>query len=201
MFNKEYLEEDGEGFARILNTSEIANSDSQAYILNHEQEKIYCIIRDDSHEYCFTNLALIMLYYSDESIVNVYRYDYEFYDFDSVFFKVDEEESCAISFNLYNKEENDEIEIIGNLDQVVELRNLYKTLITIGNKQAENKVSYELTIAAQNLAESSLKGTTNNDNMVGNFINIRENAAEYLNQSYRKYHQKDFGIVFREYLI
>lgn len=119
----------------IIHPSEFNRTDSDDYIFNEKNEKIYFLIKSKKDEYCFTNLGLIHV--DGASAVSskrtLKRYPYKTHIISNVTLETagNIERDVEIMFTIGNTT----LSIDVRKDQLDQLKDLYKSLIEISIQQ------------------------------------------------------------------
>lgn len=186
---------------KIIEPKDFDKVDADDYIMHEDGEKIFFIIKSKTDEYCFTNLALIHV--DGTSAVSkkrlVKRYDYYKNPISKVYIETAGtiDLDCEIKFIIGETS----ISVDVNKNQIEQLKDLYKSLIRIGQIVQSNvamleKAEETLTIAANACGSSRVE----EGDMFNLFKKINEYSFNWIKESRTTYIQKDFTDVFKNYI-
>jgi hypothetical protein len=186
---------------QIIERQDYDKAESDDYVMHEEGEKIHFLIKSRSDEYCFTNLGLLhldgsgavskklMLYrltYNSNSITNVFLETAGWGDAD-----------VEIKFQMGQKKFSVDV----NKKQLEQLKDLYKSLLKIGELQHENQQFYEYAqkslASASNIIQNIQKAEIN---PAGQFNEINKSAFLWMKMAKEKYVRKDFSSVFETFI-
>ena len=185
----------------VVPREDFDKTDSDDFIFNEKEEKIYFLIKTKADEYCFTNLGLIHVDGANAMSKKrmLRRYDYEY----SVISDVLLETAGTIDLDVEIKFTINNIPISIDIHKrfINEIKDLYKALHAISLEQKSNatKLDYAkdgLTLAAQALGRTSSQNAT----PAQSFEDITRFAAGWLEANKDEYKRKDFGEVFEKYI-
>ncbi|GAB6168343.1 PH domain-containing protein [Clostridium carnis] len=186
---------------KIIDPKDFNKVDADDYIMHEDGEKIFFMIKSRTDEYCFTNLALIHV--DGTSVVSkkrlVKRYDY----YKNVIQKVYLETAGTVDLDCEIKfiigEEGFSIDV--NKSQIEQLKDLYKSLIRIGQIVQENEIMLQKTEESLNIAATACSSSKIQDGDIVNlFKNINEYSFNWIKEGRKTYKQKDFTDVFKNYI-
>jgi hypothetical protein len=184
----------------IISPNDYHNVDADDYVFHEDGEKIFFLIKSKKDEYCFTNLALIHVD-GDSAISSkrkVKRYDYSSYKVSQVAI----ETAGTIDLDIELKFTLNE-QIIFSIDLhkscIEALKDIYKTLITIGKLQAKEEIARNNAIVCLNAISSMYKiGTIESeDALVKHYNALLNNLNATILDKYTK---RDFSNVFEKYI-
>lgn len=185
----------------VVPRSDFDKTDSDDFIFNEIDEKIYFLIKTKSDEYCFTNRALIHVdgtsALSKKRLLR--RYDYAYNTISEVLL----ETAGTIDLDVEIKFTIGNVALSLDIHKkfVEEIKDLYKALHSISTIQREN--AYKLSVAKDslNLASTSLGRVSNNTvQPVDSFKEITQFANGWLLESKEKFIREDFSEVFELYI-
>ncbi|XZG69599.1 PH domain-containing protein [Chitinibacteraceae bacterium HSL-7] len=183
----------------VIPPSDYDKVDADDYVMHEDEEKIFFLIKSKTDEYCFTNRALIHL--DGTSAVSkkrmLYRYSYHGHPISDV--KLETAGTVDMDVEIKFSIGDTSFSIDVHKKHLEELKDLYKSLIRIGEIQRDNAVAYELARESIELAATTL-GRSQTGNPVEAFSQLNQQAFEWLATSHRKYHVRDFGAVFERYI-
>ena len=185
----------------VISKEDFDKTDSDDFIFNEIDEKIYFLIKTKADEYCFTNYALIHVdgtnAISKKRMLR--RYDYEHYTIDQVLL----ETAGTIDLDVEIKFTIGNIPLTIDIHKkyLMEIKDLYKALHAISMEQKSN--TYKLDAAKQslNLAASAI-GRTGVDGVspAEAFKEIAAFSHNWLVDNKEEFVKKDFGDVFEMYI-
>lgn len=186
---------------KILSPKDFDKVDADDYIMHEDGEKIFFMIKSKTDEYCFTNLALIHV--DGTSAVSkkrlVKRYDYYKNPISHVLIETAGtiDLDCEIKFVIGDTS----ISVDVDRNQLEQLKDLYKSLIRIGQILHSNLAMLEksqetLNIAANACASSRIV----EGDAFDLFKKINEYSFNWIKESRSTYIQKDFADVFKNYI-
>lgn len=186
---------------KILSPSDYNKVEADDYVMHEDDEKIYFLIKSRTDEYCFTNLALIHVDGTTaiSSKKTLRRYDYYENPISNVFLEtagtVDLDAEIKFSIGQAN------LSIDVDKKQIEQLKDLYKTLIRIGQISRHNNICLEFSRRSLETATAVLDGAKLEGVAIEeNFEKINNYAFNWQLESIKKYVVKDFGYVFEKYI-
>lgn len=186
---------------KILDPKDFDKVDADDYIMHEDGEKIFFMIKSNTDEYCFTNLALIHV--DGTSAVSkkrlVKRYDYYKNPINHVFIETAGtiDLDCEIKFVIGETS----ISVDVNKNQIEQLKDLYKSLIRIGQIVHSNSVMLEKSQETLAIAANACgSGRSDEGDMFNLFKSINEYSFNWIKESRKTYIQKDFTDVFKNYI-
>lgn len=186
---------------KILEPKDFDKVDADDYIMHEDGEKIFFMIKSKTDEYCFTNLAFIHV--DGTSAVSkkrvVKRYDYYKNPISHVLIETAGtiDLDCEIKFVIGEAS----ISIDVNKNQIEQLKDLYKSLIRIGQIVRSNATMLEKSQETLNIAANACSSSkTAEGDMFNLFKSINEYSFNWIKESRETYIQKDFTEVFKSYI-
>ena len=185
----------------VVPREDFDKTDSDDFIFNEKEEKIYFLIKTKADEYCFTNLGLIHVDGANAMSKKrmLRRYDYEYSVISDVLLETAGtiDLDVEIKFTINNVPQSIDI----HKRFINEIKDLYKALHAISLEQKSNatKLDYAkegLTLAAQALGRTSSQNAT----PAQSFEDITRFAAGWLEANKDEYKRKDFGEIFEKYI-
>jgi len=175
--------------------------DADDYVMHEDNEKIYFLIKSKTDEYCFTNLALIHL--DGTSAVSkkrtLRRYPYYKHRISGVALETagTVDMDVEIKFNLGDQQYSIDV----HKKHLEEVKDLYKSLIKIGEIISDNESKLDNARSSLELASNALGRIAKLDaNLVEQFNGLNKSAFDWLNDNQKQYRVKDFGQVFERYI-
>lgn len=185
----------------VINPADYDKADSDDYIMHEDGEKIYFLIKSKSDEYCFTNKALIHLDGTSAASKKrvLRRLDYYKYQITNVLLEtagtvdLDVEIKFKIGSEVYS--------IDVHKKHLTEVKDLYKSLIKIGEITTDNSIYSMFANESLQLASSTLGQVKTGDvNVIDQFKDINQYAFNWLSDKKKEYTLKDFGFVFEKFI-
>jgi hypothetical protein len=178
----------------VIKPADYDKVDADDYIMHEDGEKIYFLIKSKTDEYCFTNQAFIHL--DGTSAISkkrtLTRYSYSQHNISNATL-----ETAEIKFSIGAKTFSIDV----HKKFIEELKDLFKSLVKISEICHENEYALQYAQQSVNLASSTLNQVrTDGSQMAASFKEINSAAFEWLMDSRKKYHVKDFGFVFEKYI-
>ena len=188
---------------KILDPKDFNKAEVDDYIFHEENEEIFFVIKSQTDEYCFTNLAIIHLdgqtAVSKRRMLN--RYDYFNHSIKDVRIETAGtiDLDCELKFSVVRncKEVNFSIDI--NKNQEEQIKDIYKALHKISLIQTESSIrknDRDLTLATV----KDTFGRAGCENVAEQFKDLMGFVNAWNEQSFNMYHTKDFGDIFRLYI-
>lgn len=185
---------------KIILPTDYDKVDSDDYIMNEDNEKIFFLIKSKTDEYCFTNLALIHLdgksAISSKRMLN--RYDY----FNNIVSNVRLETAGTIDLDVEIKfalsDKNFSIDV--DRTQIEQLKNLYKALICISKTQILNDVMLTNANRSLDLGATSVSKITSPSSVSVEFSKIVEDSFDFMKTCHEQFVQQDFSDIFTKYI-
>ncbi|MER2108972.1 MAG: PH domain-containing protein [Solibacillus sp.] len=185
----------------VISREDFDKTDSDDFIFNEIDEKIYFLIKTKADEYCFTNYALIHVdganAMSKKRLLR--RYDYEHYTVDNVLL----ETAGTIDLDVEIKFSIGNVPLSIDIHKkfLTEIKDLYKALHAISLEQKANVFKLNAARESLTFAATALgKGSNTNVAPATSFEEITRFAAGWLEVNKEAYVCKDFGDVFEKYI-
>lgn len=185
----------------VVPREDFDKTDSDDFVFNEKDEKIYFLIKTKADEYCFTNLGLIHVDGANAMSKKrmLRRYDYEY----NVISDVLLETAGTIDLDVEIKFTINNVPLSIDIHKrfINEIKDLYKALHAISLEQKSNATKFDyakegLTLAAQALGRTSSQNAT----PAQSFEDITRFAAGWLEANKDEYKRKDFGEIFEKYI-
>jgi hypothetical protein len=185
----------------VIKPGDYDKADSDDYIMHEDGEKIYFLIKSKSDEYCFTNKALIHLDGTSAASKKrvLRRLDYYKYQISNVLLEtagtvdLDVEIKFKIGSEVYS--------IDVHKKHLTEVKDLYKSLIKIGEITTDNSIYSSFANESLQLASSTLgQVKTDEVNVAEQFKNVNLYAFNWLMDKKNEFSLKDFGFVFEKFI-
>ncbi|OXS62144.1 MULTISPECIES: PH domain-containing protein [Rossellomorea] len=185
----------------VIKPQDYDKADSDDYIMHEDGEKIYFLIKSKSDEYCFTNKALIHLDGTSAASKKrvLRRLDYYKYNLSNVLLEtagtvdLDVEIKFKIGSEIYS--------IDVHKKHLTEVKDLYKSLIKIGEITNDNSIYSGFANESLQLASSTLgQVKTDEVNVVEQFKEVNQYAFNWLSDKKKELTLKDFGFVFEKFI-
>ncbi|MBW3113125.1 MULTISPECIES: PH domain-containing protein [Bacillaceae] len=185
----------------VIKPADYDKADSDDYIMHEDGEKIYFLIKSKSDEYCFTNKALIHLDGTSAASKKrvLRRLDYYKYQLSNVLLEtagtvdLDVEIKFKIGSEVYS--------IDVHKKHLTEVKDLYKSLIKIGEITTDNSIYSSFSNESLQLAASTLGQVKTNDvNVVEQFKEVNQYAFNWMADKKKELTLKDFGFVFEKFI-
>lgn len=188
---------------KILEPKDFDKALVDDYISHEEGEEIFFVIKSQTDEYCFTNLAIWHL--DGQLAVSkrrlLYKYDYFNHSIRNV--KVETagtiDLDCELKFDIVSNSGVKEFSIDILKNQEEQIKDIYKALHKISLMQEEGairKADRDLTLST--VKDSFSRATC--DNKADTFRELLSIVDRWNDETCRIYHQKDFGDVYRLYI-
>lgn len=174
--------------------------DADDYVMHEEEEKIFFLIKSKTDEYCFTNRALIHV--DGTSAISkkrtLRRFDYFRYEIDHVMLETAGtiDMDIEIKFSMGGVAYSIDV----NKKYIEELKDLYKTLFTIGTMQRENAKRLQHAHDSLQTASQTVNRSTGSSSPAEQFQAINQYSFDWLTRSHDTYLVKDFGDVFEKFI-
>ncbi|WP_028456255.1 PH domain-containing protein [Chitinilyticum litopenaei] len=184
----------------VIGPTDFDKVDADDYVMHEDNEKIFFLIKSKTDEYCFTNRALIHL--DGTSAVSkkrmLYRYSYHANPVSDVKLETAGTVDMDVEIKFVLGDARFSIDV--HKKHLEELKDLYKSLIRIGEIQQDNAIAYEQARASVQLAATTLGRGQVGGAPVEAFDQLNQSAFAWLRESHQKYVPKDFGAVFQRYI-
>ncbi|WP_042470546.1 PH domain-containing protein [Bacillus ndiopicus] len=185
----------------VVPKEDFDKTDSDDFIFNEIDEKIYFLIKTKADEYCFTNYALIHVdganAISKKRMLR--RYDYEHATVESVLL----ETAGTIDLDVEIKFTIADIPMSIDIHKkfLTEIKDLYKALHAISLEQKSNTYKYDAAKQSLTLAANALGRVGNNEvTPASSFEGITKFSHDWLLQQKAQYVKKDYSDVFERYI-
>lgn len=185
----------------VINPVDYDKADSDDYIMHEDGERIYFLIKSKSDEYCFTNKALIHLDGTSAASKKrvLRRLDYYKHPLSNVLIEtagtvdLDVEIKFKIGSEIYS--------IDVHKRHLTEVKDLYKSLLKIGEISTDNSIYSSYANDSLHLASSTLGQVKTDDvNVAEQFKEVNQYAFKWLADKKKEYALKDFGFVFEKFI-
>ncbi len=184
---------------KIINKEDFDKVDTDDYIFNEENEKIYFLIKSKKDEYCFTNKALIHL--DGDSAVSskrvLKRYDYKNNAIKNVTLETAGRIDLDVEIKFLIGEESFSIDV--DKKQLEDLKDLYKALHRIGSLQNSGEYKHTMRLKTLDITKHRLEGREGEIAPV-DFISLSDSVYEWLDKSYKNNYKEDYSKVFELYI-
>lgn len=182
----------------IIGPQDYDKVDADDYLFHEDGEKIFFLIKSKKDEYCFTNFALIHVD-GDSAISSkrmIKRYDYASSFVDQVRIETAGTIDMDIELKFIISDISFSIDV--RKTYLEQLKDIYKTLITIHKRQVAEEICRENVGLALNATASIYKlNTATNGEITGQFKEL----LSQLNTSLLVTHTKrDYTDVFNKYI-
>lgn len=186
---------------KVIKPQDYDKTESDDFILNEDNEKIFFLIKSKQDEYCFTNMALIHL--DGDSALSKKRTlrRYDFYK--NTVSNVTLETAGTIDLDLEIKFTIGNVNLSIDIDKRfgTEIADLYKTLLAISKIQETNERSIDIAKEALVLARDVNYGIKSTDTLTSvEFNKVTSFANDWLKRSYDTNVKKDWSDVFQKYI-
>lgn len=187
---------------RVIKPADYDSCASDDYLLHEDQEKIFFLLKSKSDEYCFTNYALIHL--DGKSAVSkkrmLKRYSYSTHTISQVQLETAGtlDLDVEIKFRLGGHDYSLDIA----KENLSELKELYKVLVTMSELMAKNKELMEFAERAVQIASSSVGANHSQSlSLAEQFEKITAYSFLWLSESRSDYTSKrDYTDIFNMYI-
>ena len=186
---------------QIIEPKDYDKTESDDYIMHEEGEKIHFLIKSQSDEYCFTNLALLHLDGSGavSKKLMLYRLSYRSNPIKDVHLETAGWGDADVEIKLKLGQKNLSVDVKRN--QLEKLKDLYKSLVRIAEIQEENRELYEYTQKSLTTASNVIQHLQKAEiNPAEQFTEINKSAFLWLKTAKEKYMRKDFSSVFEMFI-
>ncbi|WP_332650024.1 PH domain-containing protein [Lysinibacillus sp. 54212] len=185
----------------VVPRSDFDKTDSDDFIFNEIDERIFFLIKTKADEYCFTNYGLIHVdganALSKKRMLR--RYEYEHHTIDNVLL----ETAGTIDLDVEIKFTISNVPLSIDIHKkfLSEIKDLYKALHAISLQQKSNEFKLDSAKQSLTLAASAL-GRVGNDEVppATSFENITKFSHNWLLEQKDAHVKKDFGDVFEKYI-
>lgn len=186
----------------VISPADYDKVDADDYVMHEDNEKIYFLIKSKSDEYCFTNKAVIHLdgtsAMSKKRVLK--RYSFREHQISNVFLETAGTVDMDVEIKFVIGSAAFSIDVHKRF--IEELKDLYKALIKISEICAENEHSMEFAKKSIEVASATLgrAAGAREGSLTDDFRVLNETAFNWLMNSRKKYHVKDFGYVFEKFI-
>ncbi|MGX1264132.1 hypothetical protein RKD55_001936 [Rossellomorea marisflavi] len=185
----------------VIHPQDYDKADADDYIMHEDGEKIYFLIKSKSDEYCFTNKALIHLDGTSATSKKrmLKRFDYYKHTISAVMLETAGTVDLDVEIKFKIGSESYSIDVHKKF--LTEVKDLYKSLIKIGEIAADNSVyatyaSESLSVASHTLGQVK----ADHADVSAQFRQINEYAFDWLLEKKKTFVQKDYGSVFETFI-
>lgn len=185
----------------VVPRTDFDKTDSDDFIFNEMDERIFFLIKTKADEYCFTNYGLIHVdganALSKKRMLR--RYDYEHHTIDNVLL----ETAGTIDLDVEIKFTISNVPLSIDIHKkfLAEIKDLYKALHAISLEQKSNEFKLDSAKQSLTLAASALGRVGNNEvSPATSFENITKFSHNWMLEQKNTYVKKDFGDVFEKYI-
>ncbi|OCS86624.1 PH domain-containing protein [Caryophanon tenue] len=185
----------------VVPRDQFDQTDSDDFIFNEIDEKIYFLIKTKADEYCFTNYALIHVDGANAMSKKrtLRRYDYEY----NTIANVELETAGTIDLDVEIKFTIGNVPLSLDIHKkfVAEIKDLYKALHAISMEQKHNAHNFDAATEGLRLATTAL-GRIGNDSIspASSFKEITSFSQRWLMEQRAAHVKKDFGHVYELYI-
>ena len=184
----------------VVSPADYRKVDADDYLFHEDGEKIFFLIKSKKDEYCFTNLAVIHVD-GDSAISSkrsVKRYDYSSHKVSQVSI----ETAGTIDLDIELKFVLEGVTPFSiDLDKkcIEPLKDIYKTLISIGKIQAKEKVARENALLCLQAVSSMYKidKIESEDTISKHYNSLLNNLNATMLDRYTR---RDFSNIFEKYI-
>ncbi len=186
---------------KIIGPSDYDKTDADDYVMHEDDEKIFFLIKTKSDEYCFTNLALIHV--DGESATSskrtLKRFPYSQHKIRNVLLETAGKIDMDVEIKFTLGEIPFDIDV--HKEQIEPLKDLYKALLRISEITYENEKIQDMAKESLDKAVTVLHNARQVDtDLAAQYKELTEYGFEWLTSIKEKYHEKDFGDIFRKYI-
>ena len=187
---------------KIISPDNYNKVDADDYILNEDGEKIYFVIKSKADEYCFTDRALIHVdgnnAISKKRLVK--RFDY----YSNPVTNVTLETAGTIDLDIEIKFSlgGTHYSIDVNKNQLEQLKDLYKALISIGKEIQEGHLYLNMSLDGLKATTSTFGGVKLDKelNLTDDFKKLNEYIFSNMKENRGKFIKKNFSDTFEKYI-
>ena len=184
----------------VIEPKDYDKVEADDYVMHEDGERIIFLIKSKLDEYCFTNKALIHV--DGKTVTSkkriLWRFDYSRNAISNVYLETAGtiDLDAEIKFTMGENEYSIDV----NKKHIEQLKDLYKSLITIGHIQYENAKYLEYAQKSLDAAVNSMCRASTQNALAEEFTAINEYSNGWLLDSHRNYVVKDFGHVFDKFI-
>ena len=184
---------------KIIAPQDFDKVDGDDFILQEDGEKIFYVIKSKMDEYVFTNYALIHV--DGKSALEkkrlIKRYDFKYHKLSSVMLETAGTIDLDIEIKFSINETAFSIDVDKN--QLPQLKQLYKSLIEIGNMQKHNDTLFTDGVNALKMANEDISRNI----IQGDIVEVTEKLTnfnlDWMEALRKEYHIRDFSMVYDKY--
>lgn len=187
---------------KIIDPQDYDKTQSDDYVRHEDNEEIYFLIKTKSDEYCFTNLALIHV--DGESAVSSKRTLKRLSYYANPISKVMLETAGTVDLDVEIKFQMGGVPFDIDVDkkQLEKLKDLYKSLLYISEDVAQNEKFLEMSRKSLDMAGSVLQSSRSTEtDLSAEFTRVNEYSFEWMKKNHETYVRKDYGDVFKKYIM
>ncbi len=185
----------------MVTPEDYESTESNRYVLHEDGEQIYCLIKSNSDEYCFTNFAFIHLNGSRKksNTILLSRLPYYLNPISNVSMEtagwVDVD--LELTFNAGDRD----FSVYARQDSLSQVQNLYKALVKISEIQQDNKKLHEYAANSLNTASHVLQNIQKSEsNVEEQFKALNQYAFSWMKSAKSEYVKENFGDVFEKFV-
>lgn len=186
---------------KIIAPQDFDKVDGDDFILQEDGEKIFYVIKSKMDEYVFTNYALIHV--DGKSALEkkrlVRRYDFKYQKVSGVMLETAGTIDLDIEIKFSINEKTFSIDVDKN--QLPQLKQLYKSLIEIGNMQKHNDMLFTDGVNALKMANDDLSRNV----IQGDIVEVTEKLTnfnlDWMEALRKEYHMRDFSVAYDKYRV
>lgn len=184
---------------KIIAPQDFDKVDGDDFILQEDGEKIFYVIKSKMDEYVFTNYALIHV--DGKSALEkkrlIKRYDFKYHKLSGVMLETAGTIDLDIEIKFSINETAFSIDVDKN--QLPQLKQLYKSLIEIGNMQKHNDTLFTDGVNALKMANEDISRNI----IQGDIVEVTEKLTnfnlDWMEALRKEYHIRDFSMVYDKY--
>lgn len=186
---------------KIIAPQDFDKVDGDDFILQEDGEKIFYVIKSKMDEYVFTNYALIHV--DGKSALEkkrlIRRYDFKYQKLSGVMLETAGTIDLDIEIKFSINETAFSIDVDKN--QLPQLKQLYKSLIEIGNMQKHNDTLFTDGVNALKMANEDISRNI----IQGDIVEVTEKLTnfnlDWMEALRKEYHIRDFSMVYDKYRV
>ncbi|TMU86920.1 hypothetical protein FGG79_01900 [Bacillus sp. BHET2] len=185
----------------VIKPADYDKADSDDYIMHEDGEKIYFLIKSKSDEYCFTNKALIHLDGTSAASKKRVLRRLDFYKHQLSNVLLETAGTVDLDVEIKFKIGSEVYSIDVHKKHLTEVKDLYKSLVKIGEITTDNSIYSSFANDSLQLASSTLGQVKTDDvNVVEQFKAVNQYAFNWLSDKKKEFTLKDFGFVFEKFI-
>jgi hypothetical protein len=184
----------------IISPADYNKVDADDYLFHEDEERIFFLIKSKKDEYCFTNLALVHVD-GDSAISSkrrVKRYDYSSYRVSDV--QIETAGTIDLDVELkFILNNTIPFSIDLNRNCIESLKDIYKSLITIGKIQAKEEIARNNAVVCLEAVSSMYKISSIESEaaLVQHYNALLTNLNSTMLDKFTK---RDFSNIFEKYI-